>query len=399
MTTWYCPLPFKHAFVASNGISACCQTPQQPVDLNQWADSKYLKDFQQRLLSGQPPKECQNCIAQEKISGTSLRLDSLQDYNNHRFTESDIDFVDYRANNICNFKCRSCEPRFSHGIANEVKNSAILQKFHTVTKQKIVAVNSNNAEWIRQNLPQIKRLMLTGGEPTMMPEIRLIVERIVYDKLDTKIMITSNASFEDDFWCELTRLHDNVHWTVSLDAVGSAAEMIRHGTKWSQVERNVRWLATNAASMNVNTVVSSLNILQLGSLLKFVREIQTDSVFPRGRHGKNGLRHQSTVVLLPSLLAASNLPPELRQHAISHVSECLTMALDPEQTQMLQGLLTQLYKNKFDPRAWNHNEIFNNELDQIRGQNHLALYEKETFIDLQRRTYGKPNDLGTARSV
>jgi len=381
MTTWYCPLPFKHAFVASDGISACCQTPQQPVDLGQWVDSKYLKDFQEKILSGQPPKECQACVRQEKITGKSLRTDSLQDYDHQRFTDSDIDFIDYRANNICNFKCRSCEPRFSHGIANETKNHVILQKFHPVLDQKIVSVTDINIEWIRQNLPKIKRLMLTGGEPTIIPEIRYMIERIVYDKLDVCVMITTNGSFENDFWCELTRLHDNVHWTVSLDAVGSAAEIIRHGTEWPTVERNVRWLATNAASMNINTVISSLNILHLKPLLQFVKEIQTESVFPRGRHGKNGLRHQSTVILLPNLLAASNLPPELNQLAISHVSECLTMDLYPEQEQMLQGLLTQLYKNKFDSRAWNHNEIFNNELDRIREQNHVVLYEKETFIN------------------
>jgi hypothetical protein len=85
--------------------------------------------------------------------------------------------------------------------------------------------------------------------------------------------------------------------------------------------------------------------------------------------------------LLPSLLAASNLPPELKQHAISHVSECLTMDLDQEQAQMLQGLLIQLQQSKFNPNAWHHTETFNSELDKIRGQNHLELYEKETFIN------------------
>ena len=75
------------------------------------------------------------------------------------------------------------------------------------------------------------------------------------------------------------------------------------------------------------------------------------------------------------------------------------MDLDPEQTQMLQGLLTQLYKTKFDSQSWHRNEIFNNELDQIREQNHVKLYEKETFINWERRTYGNPIELGTARSV
>lgn len=381
MTNWYCPLPFKHAFVTSTGISACCQTPQQPIDLDQWDNSEYLKNFQAQILSGQPPRECQGCVQQEQITGSSLRTDSLQDYNHQQFTTSSIDFVDYRANNVCNFRCRSCEPRFSHGIANETKNNAGLQKFYPVLDQKVVSVTDTNIEWIRQNLPQIKRLMLTGGEPTLIPEIRVMVERIVYDKLDTKIMITTNGSFENDFWCELTRLHDNVHWTVSLDAIGTAAEIIRHGTDWTRIERNVRWLSTNAASVNVNTVISSLNIMHLKPLLEFVQELRKESIFPRGRHGEHGLRHQSTVILLPSLLAASNLPPELKQHAISHVSECLTMDLDQEQTQMLQGLLIQLQQSKFNLSAWHHTKAFNSELDKIRSQNHLELYEKETFIN------------------
>jgi molybdenum cofactor biosynthesis enzyme MoaA len=399
MTNWYCPLPFKHAFVTSNGISACCQTPQQPVDLSQWTNSKYLKDFQEQILSGQPPKECNGCVSQEKITGKSLRTDSLQDYDHQRFTDSNIDFVDYRANNICNFKCRSCEPRFSHGIANETKNNLVLQKFHEVVNQKVVSVTDTNIEWIRQNLPQIKRLMLTGGEPTLIPEIRVMVERIVYDKLDVHVMITTNSSFENDFWCELTRLHDNVHWTVSLDAVGPAAEIIRHGTNWPLVERNVRWLATNAASMNVNTVISSLNILHLKPLLQFVKEIQKESIFPRGCHGNQGIRHQFTVILPPHRLSAANLPNTLKEHAISHITECLDMDLDQEQTQTLQGVLNQLHETKFDASMWEHNETFNNELDKIRGQNHLDLYEKETFINSKRRTYGNPIKLGTARSV
>lgn len=381
INNWYCPLPFKHAFMTSDGISVCCQIKQQPIDLDDWSDNNYLKEFQQKILTAQPPRECQVCVNQEKITGKSLRTDSLQDYEHQVFTKTDIDFVDYRANNICNFKCRSCEPRFSHGIANEVKNSTTLQKFHPITEQKIVAVNSNNTEWIRQNLPQIKRLMLTGGEPTLMPEIRLIVERIVYDKLDTKIIITTNASFDDDFWCELTRLHDNVHWTVSLDAVGADAEIIRHGTNWPLVERNVRWLATNAASLNVNTVISNLNILRLKPLLKFVCELRKESIFPRGRHGDNGTRHQFAVLSHPAQLSAFNLPPALKQRAILHVSECLDMDLDQEQTQVLQGLLKQLQETEFNAKTWHSNEIFNDELDKIRKQNHLGLYEKETVIN------------------
>lgn len=375
MTNWYCPLPFKHAFVDSTGISACCQSPRQSIDLEQWSHSQYLKTLQEKILSGQPPRECQGCVQQEQITGSSLRTDSLQDYNHQRFTTSSIDFVDYRANNVCNFRCRSCEPRFSHGIANETKNNARLQKFYPVLDQKVVSVRDVNVEWISQNLPQIKRLMLTGGEPTLIPEIRVMVERIVYDKLDINIMITTNGSFDNDFWCELTRLHENLHWTVSLDAVGAAAEIIRHGTDWTRIERNVRWLSTNAASVNVNTVISSLNIMHLKPLLEFVQELRKESIFPRGRHGDTGIRHQFFTITGAHYLSATNLPDDLRERAVCHVNDCLHMDLAQEQIQNLQALLNQLRDTKFNALLWQKNTEFNNELDRIRDQNHWELYE------------------------
>jgi hypothetical protein len=107
MTDWYCPLPFKHVFVDSTGVAVCCKTPRQSIDLDQWSQSKHVKQIQNQMLAGQVPDVCQSCVSEEKMTGRSLRTDSQQDYNHQRFVKTDIDFVDYRANNICNFKCRS----------------------------------------------------------------------------------------------------------------------------------------------------------------------------------------------------------------------------------------------------------------------------------------------------
>jgi len=381
MNNWYCPLPFKHAFVDSTGVAVCCKAPRQSIDLDQWANSEHVKNIQRQMLSGQIPPICQSCVNEEKITGRSLRTDSQQDYNYERFVETAIDFVDYRANNICNFKCRSCFPKFSHGIDNETKNSTVLQKFYQPTSTKIVTVNDANTEWIADNLHQIKRLMLTGGEPTRMPKIKSIVEQIVYDKLDTQILITTNGSFEDDFWYELTRLHDNLHWTVSLDAVGSAAEIIRHGTDWKIVEANAKWLASHSSSMNVNTTVTHLNILQLGSLLKFVKELQKESIYPRGRHGANGIRHQFAITPNPPQLSIDCLPADLKAKAIIHLENCLALDLDAEQKQTIKGLLTHLKQVNFNSLYWQRSSEFNQELDRIRGENYMELYEEKTFIN------------------
>jgi organic radical activating enzyme len=381
MNEWYCPLPFKHVFVDSVGVAVCCKSPRQSIDLDQWVNSEHVKNIQQQMLNGQVPTICQGCVSEEKMTGRSLRTDSQQDYNHQRFVETAIDFIDYRANNICNFKCRSCSPIFSHGIDNETKNSTILQKFHQPTDKKIVSINDTNTEWISQNLKQIKRLMLTGGEPTRMPEIKSIIEQIAYDKLDTQILITTNGSFEDNFWYELTRLHENLHWTVSLDAVGAAAEIIRNGTDWKIVEKNARWLASHASSMNINTTITHLNILQLGPLLQFVKELQKESIYPRGRHGGEGLRHQFIITPWPTQLSVDCLPPDLRTVSIAHLNNCLALNLDLEQKQAIEGLVTHLEHGLSNSNQWQRSLEFNQELDRIRGENYMELYEEKTFIN------------------
>jgi sulfatase maturation enzyme AslB (radical SAM superfamily) len=116
--------------------------------------------------------------------------------------------------------------------------------------------------------------MLTGGEPTYIPQVKYLLEKIVYDNYDLDVLITTNASFTDNFWFELTRKFKRLHWTISLDAVGPAAEIIRHGTDWSTIENNIVWLSTHAHSLNFNTVVSNLNVLHLKPLLKFVNQMK-----------------------------------------------------------------------------------------------------------------------------
>lgn len=371
---WYCPLPFKHAFVDSAGVAACCQTPRVSIGLQNWGSSKYLRDLQAKILSGTMPAVCQGCKLQEQTQGRSLRTDALHDYGHKRFVETDIDFIDYRSSNICNFKCRTCEPAFSHGIANETRNHSELQKFYQVINSKTVNLTQDNTVWVHENLDKIKRLMITGGEPTFIPEIKNIVERIVYDELDIDLLITTNASFVDDFWCEATRLHSKLHWTVSIDAVGEAAEIIRYGTNWQHVERNIRWLSQHAKSMDINTVVSNINLLQLRPLLKFVLEIRRESRSPRGLHGEHGCRHQFHISQRPYHLAADNWPNELMPKVIHHLQQCLELPLDPEQTAMVAGLLTKIETSTFDEALWLNQIAFNNALDKIRNQNYNTLY-------------------------
>jgi organic radical activating enzyme len=378
MTDWYCPLPFRHAYIDSTGIAACCQTPRYQVSLDDWLAHPKLLNLQRELLDGNIPKVCQGCAQQESAYGASLRTNSNRDYNNQVFTNTNLDFIDFRSVNICNFKCRSCNPVFSHGIAQEVNKYPKLQQFlGAPLASKTVSVTDTNIDWIMRNLGSLKRIMFTGGEPTVIPGVQGLIKKIKQDHKDVMVMITSNASFQDDFWFEITEQLPNLHWTVSIDAVGSAAEIVRHGSDWAVIERNVAWLAQHANSLDINSVVSNLTVFGLRPLLEFGRRMQKLSITPTGRHGDLGCRHQFFVCQRPYWLAANNLSEELQPQAVNYLESCLLLDLDDEQRNTLTGLITQIKSAKFDQTLWKRSQDYNQQLDQIRDENHLTLYKAQ----------------------
>jgi sulfatase maturation enzyme AslB (radical SAM superfamily) len=371
MTDWYCPLPFKHAFVDSNGISSCCQLTRQQTSLDEWHTNPKLLQLQQQTLLGTAPAQCQACVTQEQLQGHSLRTDSWADYNHEKFTATDIDFVDYRSSNICNFKCRSCAPEFSHGIAKETRDTVGLQKFNVVVADKTVGVDETNRTWIVNNLSNIKRLMFTGGEPTVIPEVKLILEEVRRQNIhDLSVLITTNGSFVDKFWYDITQEFTNLHWTVSVDAVDHAAEIVRHGTNWTTVEHNLRWLSKHARSMDINTVVSNLNVLQLAPLLRFVREIQLQSI-DSGQMGSDGCRHQFFVCQRPYMLAADNWPDQMI--VLEYLNHCLALDLDSAQRSTIENLVDAIRNNPFKIELWAKSVEYNAILDNIRNEDHNIL--------------------------
>ena len=378
MTNWYCPLPFKHAYIDSGGIAPCCRTARQQTTLIEWPNNPNLKKIQQEILAGQVPTDCNLCVSNEQEYGASLRTDSIRDYNNQRFDSTDIDFIDFRSVNICNFKCRSCDPVFSHKIAQEINRAPELKSFfYMVPETKTASVTDVNIEWVLSNLGSLKRIMLTGGEPTVIPGVRELLKTIQKNYPDIQVLITSNVSFQDNFWFEITKQLPNLHWTVSVDAVGPSAEIVRHGSVWPIIEHNVAWLAQNARSLDINSVVSNLTIFSLRPLLDFGRQMQKLSMPPTGRHGDQGCRHQFFVCERPRINAVDNLSENLLSDAQKYLKSCIALDLNSEQANMLNGVIEKIKSAEFDPELWERSETYNNILDSIRNENHLVLFEEQ----------------------
>ncbi len=373
MTKFYCVAPFRQVYIDSVGISACCMQGRHQTTLEQWDTHPALLSLQMDFLEGNIPNGCKQCIDDEQLLKTSLRIQNNQDYNNEIFTDTTIEFIDYRSSNLCNFKCRSCNPIFSHNIAKEVNdNPDVLKNFFPITK-KYLQVSDENLEWITKNINQIKRLMFTGGEPTVMPNVQSIIQMLIdNDRTDVPVLITTNCSFTDSFWKEIVSYFPNLHWTLSIDAVGPAATIIRHGTDWNIVESNVRWLASNASSVMINTVITNLNIFQLSPLLTFVRDLQKQN-----KNKNNGLDHRFHVSQRPYYLSADNLTPNLKNKALEYLEHCSVLDLDHSQRETIISLTKMLDNSIFNQSLWDQSCQYNSELDRIRNQDHTQLFPKQ----------------------
>lgn len=367
----YCPLPFRHVFVEPRGVKPCCSYTQVfNGTVHQWLNSKELYELQQDILNNQINAGCASCIASEQRDGHSTRLSGIKEYP-EVVKDTKIDYVDYRSKNICNFKCRSCEPYFSNGIAQEVRNNPILAEFYQVPADKVATVDDSN--WILENIHQIRRLMFTGGEPTKIAEVRTILDYIIDCNLDTNVLIISNGSFTDPYWQEITKKIANINWTISLDAIESAAEIIRHGTKWEVVANNVKWLFSNSPSVNISTVVTNLNVMHLGELFDFVNTLSQ-----KYQHLSNGRTQFIEICNWPVHLSPYNWPSDLKPNVLEYLNNIDSSVLQQRQRDIISTLIANINNTEFNRDKWNKSRQLNLVLDNIRNQQHQILWQKKS---------------------
>jgi len=358
----YCPLPFKHVFVERKGIKPCCSyTNVFPGSIQDWLTSNELKQLQDDVLNNRYNDGCIACLHGDAVDKISTRQTAFKDYGDTAYSKTEIEFIDVRSSNICNFKCRSCEPSYSSRIQAEVRRNPSLEKFYTSNNK---LPQEDNFNWVLNNLSQIKRLMFTGGEPTQIPEVKEILSEVQRQKLDINIQIISNASFTDEFWIDITNSMPNINWALSIDACGTEAEIIRDGTDWNLVANNVERLFSVANSINIGTVITNLNILHLKELFIFTNHM-------RKYHAKkdNGGTHLISICNFPKHFSPYNWPESVRPFVIEQLEQTRPVADQDSQKQTLERLIQNINTALFDSTDWENFLTHNQLLDSIRNQN------------------------------
>jgi organic radical activating enzyme len=348
-------------------------------------------------MNGEEPSVCSTCFDRERVTGVSNRIHRLRNFQNTidnvssttlpdgTCTEMQLKYWDFRFSNLCNFKCRSCGPKYSSSwIPDAVKLG------RSTSDSKVTQVSSiydiNTYEFLESQIEYVERIYFAGGEPLLMAEhwqiLKLLFKR---KKFDVEIMYNTNCStltfggeHAIDYW---------KHWqfkkldiSASIDEIGVRAELIRSGTNWKKVEAN---LITITKHENIiirpSITVGAWNVFRLPEILTHLVDIGVI------KHYENLAKYTNfhlNLLQYPSHYHVSILPNEYKDEIIikltNFISEFNSM-YETEIDSMFLQIFHELSK-PFDETAAKSFIKLSTTLDNVRNENIFTIIPELNVI-------------------
>jgi sulfatase maturation enzyme AslB (radical SAM superfamily) len=334
--------PFTGLATREDGaVKICCRS--QPIgwiqeeSLEQVWNNDNMRLVRKQVLNGERPEVCKPCFDLEDQGVESLR----QRHINGVIPEARINLypetvleeimpfefptMEIKLNNLCNLKCRMCNPLDSTNWKDwdsvvpfyKKENNYLVSTIEGLVKtpgQYIGPFDDTENWWtsFEKLLPHFRRVEFAGGEPLMDPQHYKILDmlkpygkniEIKYATNGTTLGISRGRTIHD-YWPHFRSVAVN----VSIDGIYDVYNYIRGNGDFSQVEANIKEIQKIP---NVSRVVGAFtaqagNILQAAECIDyFINEMNI--VFYSHR------------VSYPNCLSAQVLPFELKNLAIKRL--------------------------------------------------------------------------------
>lgn len=277
----FCVMPFVHTFVTYKDIGPCCaytNNPKLDSPKEYWL-SKQLEKIKKDMLNNVKNNGCNICWKKEERGYSSLRNHSNEIYKDYiedikRGIKYDSPFfIDLRLGNLCNLKCRMCNSDWSSQIADEILNNPN-ELWHSTPNSKISEIDDNTWQLLDTWIPYVKRVFMTGGEPTIIKKNLEYIKKIIgsnYAK-NIELIFTTNATNINKEFLHLAKNFKKVHFAVSIDGIGKLASYIRYPSNWTRIKENLQLIAQEDFGISINTTIQWLNMSRLNEFFDFLDE-------------------------------------------------------------------------------------------------------------------------------
>ena len=263
----YCKAPWVSiSYMPGNKFSPCCQWNGRHFD----SPEQVIQQVGGAFLNGNVPAGCQSvCGIDIPYDRPDRHYRKTFDPYQTDFKSLKVQFLDFRNNNLCNLKCRSCGPQFSTSWSAEMGS---------------VKHDYKPAELIDMDLSHCKFIYFAGGEPLLNPQHYELLEHLVKNKLNPTLQYSTNMTVlgtKDKSVKDIWPYFRDIKINASIDAVGDTISSVRSGTKWHVIESNLNWMRTQKnIDLFIAPVISALSIWWIDELFSYFDWLPSEKASP-----------------------------------------------------------------------------------------------------------------------
>lgn len=374
MTSTICPLPWMHLATHPEGkATLCCisdhtnnmsaaRTNGSVLNLNrnkviEIMNSDTYVDVRKQMRNGLKPNPCIRCYKEEENGIYSKRQQEIlrfgTDYNdNNGIIDVNLEFIELRLGNLCNVKCRTCNPASSTQWIVEYEKLQNTLPYVTKYPLKIdTNWTQSNEFWddLLENSKNVKLIYINGGEPTLVEKHWNYLERLIERGLhkQVKLWYSINMTNLPDKLVNIWKQFKEVEVHCSIDDIGDRNSYLRKGTKWIDVESNIKKIQENDwIKFSITQTISWMNIYYVPEFNQYFDNL--------------GIKVQSNIVYDPKFynvsILSENVKQELEHKLVNFEHITKQVATNSDISLLKQGI--EYNKWLDNSRSENYTEYF-----------------------------------------
>jgi organic radical activating enzyme len=327
-------------------------------------NSDYYKATRLEMLNNIVPKSCERCFQEEANGVRSKRIEENEKLGftedmARAITQSDgtipinFKFVELRLGNLCNLRCRTCNPNSSTNWIQPYQKLQQELKFITHYDRKIDCSWTESDEFwndLFAHSNDLQLIYVNGGEPTLVEKHWKYLDELIRRGLNEQITLWYNINMTNlpDKLIELWSKFKRVQITCSIDDLYERNDYIRDRSDWNTIITNLDKLQSLPwCEVSVCQTISWLNVFYVNDFKKFMKDRK--------------LHVHMNYVYDPEFLSLKAVPDEFKQVIIDRCTDLSQWEINSLLGQFSSNSDMSLLKKGVDYNKWldiNNNKSF-----------------------------------------
>ena len=317
-------------------------------NINEFINDAAIKNIRKALVAGEKPAGCAECFKLEDQGIRSFRqtfnevyADEIDSSLQHLDQDGSLNpqaitYLDISLGNVCNLKCRSCNPWASHNWIEEgptVPHTDWDKTAYTIGNMSCKDpwyIAAFETGFFDEVLPNVKRINFIGGEPLVVKEHYTWLRHIAQNGWAENIELhyNTNATTFPNELLDLWSMFKGIVLSISIDAVEDLAYYVRFPSKWRVIQKQVNKLKEfskdkKGVTVQTHVTLSVLNLHDLPNVLAWCEDNYNTwhHTWEWGNWGYQNCLPHFNFVEWPQNMSIKHLPEKQKHKMITMLDE------------------------------------------------------------------------------